>query len=222
MPDLLFARPPLAAPRPDPVVPAPPRRFGPADDGAKVDFGEWMNGEFEPGFLAELARGVVKMVMVPNPPHEDILHRLRRLLYRWDGAHPGVIRAISGGTGSRVPVPPFGSDRHPDLTVYTVPFAAADSSAWRRTIPAVVCEVFSPGTREEDEGPKAEEYLLFGCSEYWLLDPDARTVRVLIRDGGQWAEKPNDDRGAGGSDVLRGLTLDPADLFDPVGADGPA
>ena len=220
MSNLLFARPPLAVPPPDsPPVPAPRRTFGPADDGAKVDFEEWMNGDFEPGFLAELARGVVKMVMVPNPPHEDILHRLRQLLYRWDDAHPGVIHTISGGTGSRVPVPPFGSDRHPDLTVYTTPFAARDSSAWRRTVPAVVCEVFSPGTRAEDEGPKAEEYLLFGCREYWLLNPETRTLRVLARDGGQWVERPNAGNGVGGSVVLPGLTLDPAALFDEAAFD---
>ena len=216
MPNLLFARPPLTVP-PTPSPPAPRRTFGPADDGAKVDFEEWMNGDFEPGFLAELARGVVKMVMVPNPPHEALLDRIRQILYRWRDVHPGVIHTISGGTGSRVPVPPFGSDRHPDLTVYTVPFATADSSAWRRTIPSVVCEVFSPGTRAEDEGPKAEEYLLFGCSEYWLIDPDAGTVRLLVRSGGQWEERDAGADGAQTSEALPGLRLEPAALFGETG-----
>ncbi len=217
MPTTLFADPPRFVP---PAPPPPPvrRRFGPADDGAKVPFEEWWNGEFPEGFAAELSRGEVLPMEVPNLPHEEALDRLRAAVYRWREVHPGVIRIISGGLGSRVPVPPFDSDRHPDLTVYLGAMPGHGRQVWRRNVPAVVAEVLSRGTRTEDEGRKADEYLLFGCAEYWLLDPDARTVRLLVRSGGQWEER---DAGAGGvqtSDALPGLALDPAALFaDPPG-----
>jgi len=211
MPDTLFVDPPRFVP-PAPPSPAP-RRFGPADDGAKVSFAEWWDGEFEEGFAAELSRGEVLPMEVPNLPHEEILDRLRTAVTLWRVAHPGMIRLISGGLGSRVPVPPFDSDRHPDLTVYVGEMPGEGRQVWRRNAPAVVCEVLSRGTRSLDEGPKAEEYLLFGCAEYWLIDPTARTIRVLVRSGGQWEERPADDGGGQISEVLPGFILDPADLF---------
>ena len=220
MPTALFAEPPrLAPPAPPPKA---PRRFGPADDGAKVSFEDWWDGEFENGFAAELSRGEVLIMEVPNLPHEETLDRLRADVYAWRALHPGVIRIISGGLGSRVPVPPFDSDRHPDLTVYLGEMPGAGRQVWRRNVPAVVAEVLSRGTRAEDEGPKAEEYLLFGCSEYWLIDPDARSIRLLVRSGGQWEERPADAAGVQVSEVLPGLRLDPAALFDPAAGIDPA
>ncbi|NNJ26971.1 Uma2 family endonuclease [Alienimonas chondri] len=211
MPDALFADPPRFVP-PSPPPPVR-RRFGPADDGAKVSFEEWWDGEFEEGFAAELSRGEVLPTEVPNLPHEALLDRLRTALTLWRVDHPGVISLLSGGLGSRVPVPPFDSDRHPDLTVYLGEMAGEGRQVWRQNAPAIVCEVLSRGTRAEDEGRKAEEYLLFGCAEYWLIDPIARTIRLLVRSGGQWEERDAGEGGVQTSEALGAFKLDPAALF---------
>jgi Uma2 family endonuclease len=54
--------------------------------------------------------------------------------------------------------------------------------------PDLVVEIASPSTAERDCGIKLERYRLFGVAEYWVVDPDARTVEVWkLADG---AEEP--------------------------------
>lgn len=44
--------------------------------------------------------------------------------------------------------------------------------------PDWVAEIISPGTRRTDEVEKLAEYAQAGIPEYWLLDPENRTIRV--------------------------------------------
>jgi Uma2 family endonuclease len=58
--------------------------------------------------------------------------------------------------------------------------------------PDLVVEVLSPGTRRIDRLEKTVEYARAGVREYWIVDPDGRTVEVFIlREGayellGKW------------------------------------
>jgi Uma2 family endonuclease len=47
--------------------------------------------------------------------------------------------------------------------------------------PALVVEILSPGTRKRDEHVKRRLFEREGVREYWLIDPDADTVRVFRR-----------------------------------------
>ena len=47
-------------------------------------------------------------------------------------------------------------------------------------------EVISPGARQTDEVDKLAEYERAGMGEYWLPDPEARTVRVYVVRGGRY------------------------------------
>lgn len=47
--------------------------------------------------------------------------------------------------------------------------------------PALVVEVLSGSTKRRDERAKRRLYERAGVREYWLVDPDARTIRVLRR-----------------------------------------
>jgi Uma2 family endonuclease len=44
--------------------------------------------------------------------------------------------------------------------------------------PDLVVEVTSPSTEERDRGFKLERYRLYGVPEYWVVDPEARTIDV--------------------------------------------
>jgi Uma2 family endonuclease len=53
--------------------------------------------------------------------------------------------------------------------------------------PDLVLEILSPSTRERDLKLKKERYLEAGVREYWILDPDAKTLLVCLlkEEGGQ-------------------------------------
>ena len=44
--------------------------------------------------------------------------------------------------------------------------------------PDLVIEVTSPSTEERDRGLKLDRYRHYGVPEYWVVDPDERTVEV--------------------------------------------
>ena len=74
-----------------------------------------------------------------------------------------------------------------------------DLAGWRRervpaladtagiaAVPDWVCEVLSPSTARLDRGRKLAVYARAGVGHAWLVDPLARTVEVLRRDGAHW------------------------------------
>ena len=50
--------------------------------------------------------------------------------------------------------------------------------------PDLVVEVLSPGTAKNDRGRKMEVYGQCGVREYWIIDPDSRTVQVFLLGSG--------------------------------------
>ena len=80
--------------------------------------------------------------------------------------------------------------------------------------PDLVMEVASPSTKRTDRTDKAEEYARAGIPEYWLADPDARTVEVFVLKGqryellGRW-----DVDGVARSSLLPGFEVAVGRLF---------
>ena len=77
-------------------------------------------------------------------------------------------------------------------------------------VPDLVVEVLSPGTRENDLGPKRDAYGRAGVRELWLVDPAVKRITVFAGDGLR-SERPVESGFE--SALLADLTLDRALIF---------
>jgi Uma2 family endonuclease len=64
--------------------------------------------------------------------------------------------------------------------------------------PDLVVEVVSPSTAARDRGIKLERYRLYGVPEYWVVDPEERTVEVW-----DLANEANEPARHGSAETLR-------------------
>ena len=143
-------------------------RIGPADHGRAMTLEEFRRAEEQPGYLYELARGVLEVGEVPDDDHGQVVDNVHEAISRYRRRHRGRIRRIAHGSDVRPVIPELKSDRHPDLGIIfrTGPINARGRQEW-------VCEVVSPGARarRRDYQQRSEEYLALGVREYWIVDP---------------------------------------------------
>ncbi len=191
-------------------------RIGPADHGRPMTLEEFREADEEPGYLYELARGVLDVGEVPSDLHGQILDNLHEAFSRFRLLHPKLIRRIAHGSDLRVIIPELDSDRHPDLALV---FFGAPLNARGRQMPALVCEIVSPGarSRKRDYEEKAEEYRTVGIQEYWIIDPARKHVKVLssriVRGKSTWTERVFIGDEVIESKLLPGLELRVAELW---------
>jgi Uma2 family endonuclease len=82
--------------------------------------------------------------------------------------------------------------------------------------PDLVVEVLSPSTRSYDQRQKARAYAGAGVREFWLVDPDARSIEVLALRANHYEPVASVD-GRAVSLVLPGFSVDPAAIFAGLG-----
>ena len=81
-------------------------------------------------------------------------------------------------------------------------------------VPDLVVEVLSPSTWETDRNEKFFEYAKAGVKEYWLVDPDEKTVEVYFLQGNAFAPLGKFHPGQRArSQLLVGFEIDPAEIF---------
>ena len=80
--------------------------------------------------------------------------------------------------------------------------------------PDLVVEIRSESTARRDWTTKRDLYELHGVREYWLVDPEAATVAVLLLDGGEFEVMGVYGEGdALSSAVMDGFSISLADIF---------
>ncbi len=132
--------------------------------------------------LRELIDGELVEVEVPTSLHERIVIELGYWLTAWSRSGHGG-HALASGYRVRV------SERRgvmPDLQFYragndagmTQPQGLVSGHA------DLVVEIVSPSSRRYDRVKKLNWYAQLGVPEYWIIDPEARTLeRLVLRDG---------------------------------------
>jgi Uma2 family endonuclease len=120
--------------------------------------------------------------VTPSPaiPHQVILWNLTELLGPYLRASP-IGTALTGPVD--VKLSPY-TVLVPDLVYFTAErFARVVNEKHATAAPDLVVEILSPGTRRRDKGRKRAVYDREGAREYWMVDPEARSITVLRRPG---------------------------------------
>ena len=191
-------------------------QIGPAHRGLRLTLQEFQEAEWRPGYLYELARGVLVVTKVPRGKHAQVVHNTHELFSDYFRNHPGLVRRIGHGSDVRYVTSLFTSDRHPDLAVL---FRQAPADVEGKPLSVLGVEVVSRGkrARRRDYVEKREEYLAVGLLEYWIVDPEERRVTVLIRREANgvatWAEQTFGGEERIGSGLLPGFAGTVAELW---------
>lgn len=182
--------------------------------------GEWTERHYfslpDTNHLMELSEGELIMPPHPTDRHQvtvlELAVRLRAFVHE---SGSGEVRVAP------LPVRLWpGKIREPD--VFFIADHHRDRIAEQQCgVPDLVVEVLSPGTRDTDRGEKHLEYAQAGVQEYWIVDPDERTVEVYTLRG--QAFEPHDKIGPNDSltsALLDGFEASVDELFStPLGAD---
>lgn len=82
--------------------------------------------------------------------------------------------------------------------------------------PDLVVEILSPRTRQRDLGVKRNLYARFGVREYWIVDPEAKSLTTLALQADQFEELVSSNEGVYASRVLPGLRPTWSDIFSSI------
>jgi Uma2 family endonuclease len=132
----------------------------------------------------EYIDGEIIMAPTPTVPHQAALRNIVRALDEF------VLRTKIGDIffAPLDVVLPTGEVVQPDAFFLTNEETARVSSAKRvHGAPSLVVEILSPGSIKHDAITKRNLYERNGVREYWIVDPDARTIAQLILSEGHYA-----------------------------------
>lgn len=132
----------------------------------------------------ELLAGDLFMVPAPTTVHQIISQNIEFILLTY-------VRKTLRGRVLHSPVDVVlgtGADREivqPDILFVSAERASIITRPEVVGCPDLVVEVLSPGTQERDSNYKKTLYARYGAREYWIVDPDAKTLdRYVLGNAG--------------------------------------
>ncbi|MEO6807683.1 MAG: Uma2 family endonuclease [Isosphaeraceae bacterium] len=187
--------------------------MSPATRGRSLTMDEYLDADYVEGYRYELAQGVLEVTKIPKGrPHGRIVWFFTLRLADYHRDHPEIIDFFGGAGEYHLVLPTMVSGRNPDVAV-TLVGTPKDADGERP--PSLAIEVVSPGkrARERDYITKRQEYLAYGLREYWIVDPVARRVTVLVRNGDAWTERVFHDGQTASGLVLPGFAVPVAEIW---------
>jgi Uma2 family endonuclease len=140
---------------------------------------EWNEADYfalpDTNRFIELSEGELIVPPHPTDTHQRVTDALYAPMRSFVHEHNlGVIRFAP------LPVRLWpGKIREPDILFVSHAHADRISEQYYGP-PDLVVEIISPGTRRIDQGDKFVEYARAGVSEYWLVDPEQRTIEIFV------------------------------------------
>lgn len=133
------------------------------------------------GTRYEIIEGEPYILPSPTWDHQMIQMNLVRLLLPMDDRISAMLRVS--------PISIFISGIHlvePDLLVVTQERQHLISERGFEGSPDLIIEILSPSNRAHDTQLKRELYARGGVTEYWIVDPDAKSIEVLVLKGEEY------------------------------------
>jgi Uma2 family endonuclease len=161
----------------------------PADDVPGPPQGQWTYDDYarmpDDGQRYEIIEGVLYIVPSPGESHQNADVNFTSIL---------VTHVKTAGLG-RVYVAPFdvelphGVVVQPDILVVLNAKPGIITPSRISGTPDLVVEVASPGTATYDRSTKRQAYARAGVPEYWIADPHAETIEVLVLEEGRYRSR---------------------------------
>ena len=123
----------------------------------------------------ELLGGELVMAPAPKPYHQDILRNLLRIL-------DAYLRIQSAGKLYPAPIDVILSEEdvvQPDILFISQQRLGIIHEEAIHGAPDLHIEILSPATAGRDRTLKRTLYARHGVREYWLVDPETKTIEVL-------------------------------------------
>lgn len=164
------------------------------------------------GRIYELLDGEIIVSAAPTWKHQIVSQMLNRLVDGW------VVRNETG-IALTAPVDIVLNEVNalqPDL-IYVGPDNPGRVLNGRfHGAPDLAVEIISPTSRSRDATVKAMRYARAGIREFWLVDPELRTITVFVLSGDLYVEREAEPDGSFVSTVLTGLRVEPTSVFAAV------
>ena len=123
----------------------------------------------------ELVEGDLLLVPAPNLRHQRILRELEVAICIYLRSHPlgELFFSPCDVVLSEINVV------QPDLIFVSTERMTILTEANIQGSPDLVVEILSPSTQQRDRGIKQNLYARYGVREYWIINPENKTVEVL-------------------------------------------
>ena len=108
------------------------------------------------------------------------------------------------------------NDYEPDICFWNQKTASTFTpDQMRFPPPDFIAEVLSPTTEAHDRGIKLEDYAAHAVAEYWIVDPDARTIEQYLLRGQAYEQTLKAHDGTIESVAIPGFRIPVQALFNP-------
>jgi Uma2 family endonuclease len=162
------------------------------------------------GTACQLIAGEIIMSPAPIPLHQYIVIHLSMKLLQF-------VEAASLGQVFASPIDVRLNERsifQPDILFISKEKACLIGERMIEGPPDLVAEVLSPSSAYHDLRTKFRAYEQAGVQEYWIIDPERKSVEVFVSSGSKFQLRQEaEGEGAVQSVLLQGLSVDLADIF---------
>ncbi|GHV23112.1 hypothetical protein FACS189494_10810 [Spirochaetia bacterium] len=169
-------------------------------------------------YRAEIIDGEICEMPTPSRKHQGISMELEGILWTFLKSHP-IGKIYHAPFGVRLnPKSDYSDDvvLEPDIAVVCDLSKLDDRSC--NGAPDMVVEILSPSTASKDMVLKFRKYAEAGVREYWIINPDQKTIQVctLEKDGdsaGRYVVSAFDENESVPVNILPGLEINLRDIF---------